>query len=853
MSDNYIAVNEAVAVNWNEIISAYSGLVPDVSYYSERSISTQRFSLSDESSSALISIANGSDKRLSMLLATLAACAQAAISYNRSAALLTGNYVEDEDVEKTVCLPVQCSPECTFKETIIATSNSMQKQLPYGVTALQSLFENPAIFALAVVLKGCQHIPDDLYQHSLTHVIFNCDEGRISCEVGSRLGADYSAALMRLVHDWAGQMRSPLPISQLEISEPFLFSAGEAPTNTAEDASILDHFQQQVERYPNKTAVSCDVAQLSYAELDALSTNGAAQLHAAGINKGDSIGIHMPRTCAAIVAIFAVLKAGGRYCPFDIHWPDSRKQHVLITADIRLTVVTADTPLALSDRQQITYDELQSVSEDRDAYTLPDLNGQDSAYIIFTSGSTGNPKGVEVPHGAVINLVQGLEYKVYRHYPSELNVSVISALSFDASVQQMYPALLLGHTLHIVPDNIRKDGAGIVRFWQEREIHIADCTPTHLRMIRLQMKGLRKPCPVMHLMIGGEKLERKNWQTFAECWDSAPNASNAYGPTECCVQSLSFEFNVDHPITTPAVPIGTPMLGEEIALIDASLRILPRGAVGEIAIAGKGVAKGYINAVELTKKSFVQIGDKRYYRTGDLAKYIGDDGLLFIGRIDSQVKISGYRIELGEIEAAIQDILLGYRQHGSASEVVDVYVMINTRDADNPILIAYICSDIAFNTHELRQETAARLPDYMVPAYFIAVAEFSQNSSGKIDNSRLPDPCDVIVQDRVVSCGSDTERKIRDLWSELLATRKENIHPNASFFDLGGTSFKLAQLSIRLSDTFSRDVEVVDLFKYTTVALQADYIDNGAVKNIASPDIHDSVEQFDSVLKMFGH
>ncbi|TNH44811.1 amino acid adenylation domain-containing protein [Photorhabdus luminescens subsp. sonorensis] len=853
MADNGNVISEATVNYWKGFLSEYRSPECEISYCKDISSKPTKFSFSEETSNTLLSIANGSNKRLSILLTSLSAYAQAIMLKSSEVTVVTGNYLEDSTEPKILCLPFNFDSECTLKDVIVAASTNMQQKLAYSVESFQNIFDSTVTFPLSVILKNCQKESDEFSERSLSQLLFEHDSALISCEVTSIYDSEYVITMMNMVESWASKIRSDGKVSELLIPDPFFLNVVEAENGIDTEQSILALFKQQVGIHPAKTAIADGVGELSYAELDKLSDACAIGLIALGIERGDTIGIHMSRSCSAIVAMFAVLKAGGKYCPFDINWPVGRKKYVLDIADMRLVISSIDTRLELEEYSQIIYDNLRQDGFDATQdVQLPEISGQDSAYVIFTSGSTGNPKGVEIPHRAVVNLVKGLEQKVYRNYPWDLNVSMISALSFDASVQQMYPALLLGHTLHIVPDEVRKDGKRISQFWRDRKIHIADCTPTHLRMIRSQMNGQRIDCQVKHLMIGGEKLERQNWLNFAQCWASVPNASNAYGPTECCVQSLSFEFNAASQINTKTIPIGLPMSGEEIVLIDEFMRILPKGAVGEIAISGKGLAKGYLNNVQLSQESFIFINGKRYYRTGDLARYIGQDGIIYLGRIDSQVKINGYRIELGEIEKVMQQAILKRYSVDDIKPVVDVHVTVKNKESGNQLLIAYICSNEEIDCGALRKEIASHLPGYMIPAYFITVDSLPQNSSGKIDNAKLPDPrCDV-VQKRIVACNSETEQQVLDIWADLLSTRKENISLTDNFFDLGGSSFKLAQLSFKLSEVFDREIEVVDLFQYTTIQSQAKYIDENEQPLDNSDNGANSTEQFDEALKIFG-
>lgn len=818
-----------------------------------------KYYFSKDNSKELLSISNGSSKRLSVLLTSLVACAQAKMLNKEQVMLLTSNFSDEPTESEFLCLPFNLDDENKIQDVILNTSNSIRSANSFKSEFFDYIFDSEIKIPVAVILKNCQKVTEEFFKHSLTQLCFESDEEYISCDMTSVHGIDYVTTLLNLVTHWVSQIRTQCTISQLKTLEPFYLAENILTENISEDlniekdSTIISRLAEQVKCQPSKTAIVDEFAQLSYEDLDKLSDVYASQLIKLGIKRGDTVGVHMPRSCLAVVAIFAVLKAGGRYCPFDIAWPVARKEYVSTVASIKIVLTSTKTRFELKQYEELVLDNLQpNTTHAGNRADFPNLNGQDSAYVIFTSGSTGKPKGVEIPHSAVTNLVSGLYERVYKHYPHELNVSMISALSFDASVQQMYPALLLGHTLHIVPEETRKDGMRICNFWKDRKIHIADCTPTHLRMICSQLKEHQLACEVKHLMVGGEKLDQQNWQNFAQCWEVAPNASNAYGPTECCVQSASFEFSYLNQIRTKTIPIGLPMPGEEIVLIDKFMQVLPKGAIGEIAISGHGLAKGYINDDELTKKAFIDIDGKRYYRTGDLARYIGNEGLMYLGRIDSQVKINGYRIELGEVEKVIQRLILSKSENTLDKLVVDIHVVANTKNPDNQFLIAYICSECHIDCEAVREKAKAHLPGYMVPAYIIPVDAFPQNSSGKIDVSQLPDPQFDVVKSQRQACTNDIEKAILTIWAELLNTREENISILDNFFDLGGSSFKLAQLSFKLSEKFEQQIDVVDLFQYTTIQSQARFI-NGSWPLLTGDEIdEDSTEQFDKTLDLIG-
>jgi amino acid adenylation domain-containing protein/non-ribosomal peptide synthase protein (TIGR01720 family) len=447
----------------------------------------------------------------------------------------------------------------------------------------------------------------------------------------------------------------------------------------------------------------------------------------------------------------------------------------------------------------------------------------DLAYVIHTSGSTGKPKGILVEHKNVNNLVFALNKIIYNKYYNGLNVALVAPYVFDASVQQIFAALLQGHGLYIIPEELRRDTVGLLEFYKHYKIDISDGTPTLLRMLVETIKAGNSPGSDMkHFLIGGEVLPRQTVEEFFHCYKtSPPKITNVYGPTECCVDSTFYEITTENIKTVDDIPIGVPMPNEQIYILNKKNELQPVGVPGELCISGDGVSRGYIGSAELSAEKFTEnpfVGGKRLYRTMDMARWLPDGNIQFLGRIDQQVKISGFRIELGEIESILQKY----------DQIKEVVVTVKEWGAGNPVglervskyLCAYFVSDQVIEASALREFLSVHLPAYMIPANFVRLRALPRTMSGKINRNTLPN-AEILESGNdsgYVKPGNALEKKMVEILQEVLD--KDMIGVNENFLTIGGDSIKAIQLCAKMKKAGYK-LEMKDIFHYPTISQMA--------------------------------
>ena len=587
-------------------------------------------------------------------------------------------------------------------------------------------------------------------------------------------------------------------------------------TYTANPHSRCIHklFEEQVERSPDAIAVAFQEQQLTYRKLNAWANQLARHLRKLGVAAEVPVAICMERSVAMVVSQLAVLKAGAGYLPMDPTYPPERLAFMLkdSAAPIVLTEqkVLAKLPDCGADVVCVDTD-WQAITEYEDENLINDESLDNLAYVIYTSGSTGLPKGVQIQHSGLINLVSW-HTRVYGVTSAD-RATQLAALSFDASVWELWPYLVAGARVHLADEEPRGSPTQLLE-WLAAEAVTICFLPTPLTEAILEER-----CPT-HLALrviltGGDKLSRRPP-------DGLPfSLVNHYGPTENTVVTTCAPVMAGaHSDLSP--PIGRPIDNNEVYLLDPQLQLVPVGVPGEIHIGGVQLARAYVNRPELTAERFVPHAfsakaGARLYKTGDRARYLPNGDLEFLGRTDHQLKIRGFRIEPGEIEAVL----------GRHSGILESVVVIQEDKPGELVasaktgkrLVAYLVSEgeVATSISELRSYLKEKLPDYMVPSTFVWLDALPRLPNGKVDRSRLPSSEQArFARDGVyVAPGSPRERMLADIWSQVLGVERVGVHDN--FFQLGGDSILSIQVVARAHQSGLR-LTTKHVFQHQTVA-----------------------------------
>jgi len=548
---------------------------------------------------------------------------------------------------------------------------------------------------------------------------------------------------------------------------------------------LTDLFREQAKRTPDNIALVAGAAEWTYAQLDEASDHLALYLgHIHGVQQGDLIGLQLERSGWMIVAILGILKAGGAYVPVETDYPEERKAFILEDSQCRM--VLDEAVLEAFHHRELPVMEHTVVTT---------VAPHDLAYVIYTSGSTGRPKGVMVEHRSVVNLITS-QLKTFGIDHTE-NILQFSNIAFDASVEQIFLALLSGSRLTIVDKATRADPELLAAFIATHKI-------THIHMVPAMLSAL----PVRHypalrrVIAGGDSCSR----SLAAAW-SRYQFYNEYGPTETTVTATEYLYTAED--NELILPIGKPLGNTIVYILDAQQRLVAPGIKGEIYIGGSVVARGYLNRPELNEQKFLTdhfVPGGRMYRTGDIGRWLPYGNILFLGRIDDQVKIRGHRIELGEIEAVLR----------SNDQVSDAVVAVKTGDNGIPRLIAYVIPAGDLDTVILREWLKTKLPDYMLPAAISSLDAFPLNANAKVDRKALPDVLsNTITATDYEAPRNDMEQLLADTWCELLRLKKVSVHAN--FFELGGDSISSIQMVSRLS-RHGYVMHPQDIFELQTIA-----------------------------------
>lgn len=577
---------------------------------------------------------------------------------------------------------------------------------------------------------------------------------------------------------------------------------------------MMGQIAAQATLNPNGAALSSGKEVMTYADLDARSNRIAGHLRALGVVPEVLVGIWLPRGPLMVTGALGVWKAGGAYVPLDPASPAERVAWMLNDAQARVLLTEEDMAerLPRGRWKTIALDRewLQGAFNSGETVEL-NVKPEQLAYVIYTSGSTGQPKGVEVTHSSLSNLVSW--HQAAFGVTASDKASQLASPGFDAAVWEVWPYLTAGASLHLADDTVRSEPEAL-RDWMVAQGITIGFVPTPLaeRMLALEWPS---ETALRVLLTGADALR------------SYPRPGlpftlvNNYGPTECTVVSTSGAI-IANGRREGSPSIGRPISNVQVYILDAAMQKVPVGVPGEIYIAGAGVARGYVNAPELTNSKFIpnpfdSEAAGRLYRTGDLGCYLPDGEIAFRGRIDEQIKIRGYRVEPNEIATALS-------KH---SGIEASTVIARERRIDEKDLVAYIVprAGSTLIERDLRGFLSGQLPDYMIPATFVRMDSLPLNASGKVNRAGLPEPdeANTFREDSYLAPGTLIEQRISEIVRPLLGVERVSIDDN--FFMLGGHSLLGTQLIARTREAFGVEITLRSLFESPSIAALAEEVE----------------------------
>jgi amino acid adenylation domain-containing protein len=618
----------------------------------------------------------------------------------------------------------------------------------------------------------------------------------------------------------AGALVSPAtPVSKLSLMteaerEQVVVEWNDTQAERREDESLHGLFEVQAARTPAAVALTFEAAELTYGELDARANRLAHALRRWGVAPGVRVGLCLERSFEMVVGVLGVLKAGGAYVPFEPSYPPERLAFML--ADARVPVLLTQERLLAKVRpeEEGRADELrvfcldtqwEEVAGESAGSPSPLSRGDDLAYVMYTSGSTGRPKGSMNSHRSLVNrFLWGQQAAPF--FPDD-RVLQKTPFSFDISVWEIFATLTSGARLVIARPGGHRDPRYLVRVLVEAAITIVHFVPSMLQVF-LDAEDVESCVSVRRVVCGGEalpaSLERRFFARFPH--GKAPALYNQYGPTEAAIEVTSWRCAPERELAI--VPIGRPIANASTVVLDAHKQPVPIGIPGELYLGGVPLGRGYLDRPDLTAERFIPDPlagpgreGARVYRTGDQVRTLPGGEILYLGRLDNQVKVRGFRIELGEIEAAL----------GSLPGVVEGVVVLREDVPGDQRLVAYVKGAAA--TEELRRQLRDRLPEFMVPSVFVTVAALPLSPNGKVDRKALPAP-DRGPAPELAAPRTPVEEILTEIWAEVLGRERAGIRDN--FFELGGHSLLAVLLMSRIEKRLGKTLAVAALFAAPT-------------------------------------
>ncbi|MCU0284948.1 MAG: amino acid adenylation domain-containing protein [Acidobacteria bacterium] len=802
---------------------------------------------------------------------------------------------QGELVNTVLAFRNQLADDMTFKELLYRVRQTVveaSQNLNYPIETLANELypdinrnESFPLFETAIIFHN---IHDKNYlRHIKLNIIFSFSrtgesiEGEVEYNLSmykqetiQRIIAHFTHLLVEAFNDANSRLADIALMTDAERNH-LLVDMNNTKAEYPENKTVYQLFAEQVERTPDHQAVidAGSGNSLTYGELNEKSNRFAALLQKKGVEPGVIVGIMGERTLEIIIGILAILEAGGTFLPLDAQNPDERLKFILADSGTRLFFTQKH---ILEQRREVFQDfdrgnllalDDETIYLENTKLTIPSLTAfptTNIAYIIYTSGTTGKPKGVMISHKSLVNYIHWA-IKNYVH-GEMLNFPLYTSIGFDLTVTSLFAPLITGSAV-VVYSGWAK-GNLIEQIVDDNKVGVVKLTPSHLQLIR-DKKILVEQCKLKRFIVGGEALEYQLARDISDNFNGCIEIYNEYGPTEATVGCMLYKFDPQKSVGgSGSVSIGAPAANTQIYLFDKNLAPVPVGAAGELYISGVCLAAGYLNRPELTAERFQRnvishlslvissnsnfpndqcpvttdnplnhlndqcpMANDRFYKTGDLARRKSDGNIEFIGRLDSQVKIRGFRIELEEIERhllayqGIKNAVVTTREKSTGETSGD--------EKQDRYLCAYFVSDKPLVAADLREYLTGRLPDYMVPLFFINLDQIPLTSNGKVDLKALPSP-EIKTGTEYVSPSNKKEEQLAGIWAKVLGIDQAIIGIDDSFFELGGHSLSATILLTHLHKEANIKIPLIDIFKYPTIRALAEHIEGVAEERFES-------------------
>jgi len=575
------------------------------------------------------------------------------------------------------------------------------------------------------------------------------------------------------------------------------------------DKTIAELFSEQVQKSPDACALVAGFQRLTYSELSDRSNELARRLQKLGVGPDDVVGVAIERSEHMLIAILGILKAGGAYVPLDPEYPGARLAAMVEDSGLSLILTTTQSysKLPATAAHTIAVDIPTKEAPGLRQTVVSEATSSNLAYVIYTSGSTGKPKGVMIEHRNVVNFFTAMD-RLIGNTPGVW--LAVTSMAFDISVLELLWTLTRGFTVVL---HRGQDPHSVAQEIREFGVTHLQSTPSLARILAMDSRVLASLADLKVLLLGGEALPASLVAQIRAVFSG--ELYNMYGPTETTIWSSAYRVTD----FGSSVPIGVPIANNFLYILDENLHPVPDGQAGALYIGGEGVVRGYLGKPELTAERFLQdpfSPGGRMYWTGDVARLLPTGNIDFLGRMDHQVKIRGFRIELGEIEAVLEEL----------PEVHQAVVVAREDKAADTRLIAYIVASngLAADPSALRSHMRTKLPVFMLPGQFVFLDSLPLTANGKIDRNALPAPSPEIEIPSPAAAPqtTDLEATLIEVFAEVLGVPQ--IPLTANFFDLGAHSLLIAEVHSRLQDKLAREISLVDLFEFPTVASLARHL-----------------------------